>query len=462
MKQNQKKAGRTRLTISTMALTLLASTALFDSTGYASEASTRITTQNPLIAAAAKTGTAMLPSIPAAEQKALLEEFRQHLETYYSISFSGNVTGAEFEAALLKIQGTAAGTAVIAGKSATPAATVDFKVTAAVSKVIEAAHLKELAQTYPQKKITSVLTKAGLERYSKQLSNQSAQEYAVLIDLQMVPSAMYGSLNPTQPLHADLATCLLGKVLVLNGTYENYLGTTADADIYNKMIHAWQTQPLIQSADLQKIVDQALKQNVVTGYNLKDLRYAPRFHDLRTITYGHSSITHAIQLIGLMKSENLTAKVQLEPKTSAFLYLKEWGIPEETPDFQLEPIGDGNYIAYSKEYDLHFEFATEEQKKRFDSVISAYAKRNQEDMTGLIIDSWWQPLYYSMNQLPEYKEITNNYMIQGNYLAQTFTLNEQSAPTVAALSQISPSVKVHTYTFWVDLPFYNYLIGDYK
>jgi hypothetical protein len=382
------------------------------------------------------------------------------------------VTEAEFEQALAKIQGmntsNAGGTSLtnttIPASTQKPTANANdtFLSVEAITRVVNAAHLQELAATYSEQKVTKVLAQAGLEKQLKVLRFQWAQAYAVVIDLQMVPPSMYDSLKPTQTVSTDLATYLLGSVLVLNGTYENYLGTTTDADIYNRIIHAWQTQTLIQSADLQKTVDQALKQNAITGYNLKDLRYAPRFHDLRTITYGHSSIAHAVQLIGLLKSENLPAKVQLEPKTSAFLYLKEWGIPEETPEFQLEPIGDGNYIAYSKEYDLHFEFATEQQKKRFHDVISTYAKRNQEDMTGLIVDSWWQPLYYSMNSLPDYKEITNNVITQGNYLAQTFTLNEQSPQTVAALTQINPSIQVKTYTFWVDLPFYNYLEGDYK
>ncbi|MCG3084633.1 hypothetical protein LD028_09250, partial [Anoxybacillus sp. LAT27] len=84
-------------------------------------------------------------------------------------------------------------------------------------------------------------------------------------------------------------------------------------DIVGKLVQAWNESQIIRAEELQKVVDEGLKQNLITGYNLKDTRFDPHFDPERTITYGHSDIVHAIQLIGLLRSEGIQAKVQLEP-----------------------------------------------------------------------------------------------------------------------------------------------------
>ena len=171
---------------------------------------------------------------------------------------------------------------------------------------------------------------------------------------------------------------------------------------------------------------------------------------------------HALQLIGLLRSEGINARVQLEPKSSAYIYMKEWGEPQESPGYQVAMIENGNYIAYAKEYDISFEFFTRQEKERFQDIIFAYAKRNQEDMTGLIAGSWWQPLFYSMTPLEDYLVITNNYIQAEGKLAQSFSLQEDSAAVVTAIQALEGDVDVVTYDFWVDEPFFNYLTGGYQ
>ena len=215
--------------------------------------------------------------------------------------------------------------------------------------------------------------------------------------------------------------------------------------------------------ELQAVVDTALEQNIITGYNFKDARYDANFVDEYAITYGHSDLQHAIQLIGLLRSEGLEAKVQLEPKTSAFLYLKEWGEPEQSESFQVKQIANGNYVAYSKEFDLSFEFDSIEEKEKFQDIILAYAKKDADDEQGLIIGSWWQPLYYSNTQLEDYVSISNNKVSLGNYYAQTFSLNEQVEGIAAGFKKVKQDVDVESYQFWANIAFYNYLGGtDYK
>ncbi|MGQ7888854.1 hypothetical protein [Paenibacillus sp. WC2504] len=324
---------------------------------------------------------------------------------------------------------------------------------------LKASGLQELAYTYPKDKIKAALAKVHIDYdQNNQLTLQAAQELAAAIDTGLVSSEFEGD----TPASQNFANDLLGKILTFNGQYKHYLGTTSDDDIFRKINYAWHTEDIISSADLRSVFDEALKKNLITGYNLKDSRFDANFDPKQSLTYGHSDIKHAIQLIGLLRSENIQAKVQLEPKTSAFIYLKEWGEPTQTDDYQVVQIENGNFIAYAKEYDIEFEFDNAEQKNKFQQVILQYAKKNSNDQTGLIYSSWWQPLYYSLSELKDYKVIANNKVSKGHYYAQSFSLSDKSDEVVAGLKKINPGLNVDSYKFWVDEPFYNYLLGDFK
>lgn len=330
----------------------------------------------------------------------------------------------------------------------------------AIIIAVNASNFKELGFTYPEAKIRAALSKINVSY--EQFSHQAAQLLAVAVDTSIISSKDFTNFKANAPISSEAASTLLGKVLDFHGKYKHYLGFVQDDNIYTKVYESYRTQDIISADDLREIFDTALKQELITGYNLKDKRFTPNFDSKLSITYGHSDITHALQLIGLLRSEGVNAKVQLEPKTSAYTYLKAWGEPVTTDDYHVTQIENGNFIAYSKEYDISFEFETVKQKDDFNAIISAYAKKDAEDEQGLIASSWWQPLYYSQNELKEYKVITNNKISKGNYYAQSFSLEELSDDVVAGLKKIDPKVTVESYNFWVDAPFYNYLLGEYK
>lgn len=337
-----------------------------------------------------------------------------------------------------------------------------FTTMEAVCIAVEAANLKELALTYPETKVFETLKKTNLLRAKAKYSSKELQYLATAIDTGLLPLGKT-SVKLDEKIDKQTAVVLLGNIASFNGKYKNFLGYISDNDIYNKINKTWESFDLIKAEKLREIVDTGLRKNIITGYNLKDIRYNPDFVPERTITYGHSDIKHAIQLIALLKSEGIDAKVQLEPKTSAFIYLKEWGEPVETPDYKVRKIENGNYIAYAKEYDISFEFNTIADKKRFNHIILTYAKKNEEGQKGIIYDSWWQPLYYSMDKLDGFRQIANNYIIEGNYLVQSFTTVEDSIKVVKGFKNINPNIKVGTYKFWVNDAFYGYLVGeDYK
>lgn len=388
-------------------------------------------------------------------------EYKEYLKDNYAIVLPDTVTKGDFVRAVEKISG-----ATYADIDKTADLTGQDKAltnSEALALAVKAAGMKELAYTYPKTKVESALLGTGINYSSMKDTNlQSFQEYAAAADCGLLPTAWKRSYKPESPINRTDAEYLLGKILSFRGKYKNYLGYVFDEDIYNKVYNSWNTQSLIEAGELRKIVDQVLKAGAVTGYNLKDARFNANFDKDLAVTYGHSDIKHALQLIALLRSEDLNAKVQLEPKTSAYIYLKEWGEPVESSDFKVLKIENGNFIAYSKEYDISFEFDNQNQKNRFQKIILSYAKRNQDSMAGLIAGSWWQPLYYSDTEIGEYVTITNNYIKKDNYIAQSFSLNDKSNDVVQGFKKADPKLQVFTYKFWVNEAFYNYLLGGYK
>ncbi|MCR8660376.1 hypothetical protein [Paenibacillus endoradicis] len=326
---------------------------------------------------------------------------------------------------------------------------------------VRASGLQELALTYTTEKTDAALKKIGSS--SAQWVPHVAQELAVAIDNAIIPEQYYNDFSKKSVASAELINTLLGQIVTFNGEYKQFLGSSQDADIIAELIGAYNTSDIIQVNDLQTIVNTALEKDIITGYNFKDSRFDANFVDEYALTYGHSDLKHAIQLIGLLRSEGIEAKVQFEPKTSAFLYLKEWGEPTQSDSFQVKQIANGKYVAYSKEYDLKLEFSSLTDKAKFQDIILAYAKKDADDEQGLIYASWWQPLYHSNTEIADYEVVTNNKISLGNYYAQTFSLNEEVEEIVTGMKQVNANVVVDSNQFWVNKAFFNYLGGkDHK
>ncbi|MBP1992253.1 hypothetical protein [Paenibacillus eucommiae] len=405
-------------------------------------------------------------------------EYKQFLQEKFDISLAGSITKGEFIEAVAKaLNYKPSGEAVTFDdlKADSPlfssaAALYENGIlegpgvqgeqvltkSVAVSIAVRAAEIKELAYTYPVEKVNSALS--HLQVTSSGLSKHVAQELAAAVDTGLLPGEFYNSFKPGSAADEQLVNVLLGKILVTKGLYKKYLGYISDADIYAKLSSAYQTSDIIDAPKLQTLVNTALEQELITGYNIKDSRFEPNFIPSLSLIYGHSNFKHAVQLIGLLRSEGLDAKVQFEPKTSAFIHLAEWGDPGPN----VVKIANGNYIAYAKEYDLEFEFSTVADKAAFQNVILTYAKKNVKDQTGLIASSWWQPLYYSSTELKDYEVITNNFITDKDspYTVNPFSLNEDSAKVVAGLKAIDPDAVITPFQFWVDKPFFNYLHGE--
>ncbi|MEC0089864.1 S-layer homology domain-containing protein [Paenibacillus macquariensis] len=416
----------------------------------------------------------------AASQEDGVPQYKQFLQEKYNVKLEGEITKGQFInaiASVLKVKPSgkevvftdvketdalfpAAAALYEEGILTGPAFQGEETLTnvVAISIAVRAADLKELAYTYPATKVNKVLSAINVN--GSTLGTKVAQELALAVDTGLLPAEFYANFKPKGIASEQLINTLAGKVLITKGLYKQYIGYVNDADIYNKLNSAYKTSDIIDAPKLQKIVNTALEQELITGYSIKDLRFEPNFIPSLALSYGHSNYKHAVQLIGLLRSEGLNAKVQFEPKTSAFLHLAEWGDPGPN----VVKIANGNYIAYAKEYDLKFEFATVADKAAFDAVIEKYAKKNEDGQTGLIASSWWQPLYYSATELNGYAQITNNQITDADspYTVNPYSLNENSEKVIAGLKAIDPDVTIKPVKFWVDLPFFRYLHGESK
>lgn len=453
-------------------------------------ASVSASSASPVVPSATQTAKATTPKIPALYTESAAD-YAQFLQAKYGIQLPQQLTKGDFIQAIAAIIGanSAADSTEEASDSQTQApaftdlssgdSSYDAAITlhnngilsgtevraddnlstfAAVFIAVKAAGFKELAYTYPEEKTKQALIKLGIS--PNRVQGQAAQELAAAIDTGLVPESLYPALRKGGAASTDFANILLGRVLTSQGKYKHEIGRSGDADIYSKLYAAYRTADLIEAPELREIVDQALRNDLVTGYNLKDSRFDSNFIDELTLTYGHDDIKHAVQLIGLLRSEGIDADVQFQPKTSAFIYLKEWGEPKETPDYKVTQIENGNYIAYAKEYDIQFEFNNTADKARFNDIILKYAKKNSDDASALIYASWWQPLYYSPTAVQDYPVISNNKIALGNYYAQSFSLKENAKGIQEGFRKLAPDADITSYNFWVDQPFFNYLNGE--
>jgi hypothetical protein len=376
------------------------------------------------------------------------EQYAQFLSTRYMIDFDETVSQDDFISALESIA---------PGADVSEMDMEGFSNLEAVTYTLYYANMDELAFTYPEDKASAVLTAWG--SVPDELSSAQQSELSAAIDVGLLEANCAG-LDLEGDVSGDVANYLLGRLLVLSGQYEYALGMVSDADIYNRVYYTYNSFDQVLMPELQASANDLIRQGVITGYNVKRSTANAIFDPELTITYGHSNIAHAIQLIGLLRSEGLDAQVLLEPKTSAFLYLAEWGEPSPSPEFQVEPLDDGNYIAYAKEFDIAFEFATAEDKLRFDEVIKTYAKRNSEDQTGLILGSWWQPLYYATVDVEDYIPVKNNVAAMGPIYLQSFSLTEDSEQVAASFAEAFTDAEVSTSDLWVNQAFHNYLMGE--
>ena len=325
----------------------------------------------------------------------------------------------------------------------------------------------ELAMTYSADKAASRLEKYGVAGAAEPQYAAAALDSGVLSANQV--SALIGA----DTLSAEDAASILMAVANATGKGRNYIGFAGEPDIQTRIENVFKNVGLYSNDELDSIGALLVETGASTGFNLKKTSDEARFLDSLTLRYGHDTKDHVKQLVALLVSEDINALIQIEPKTSIYEYLLDWGpVPEPTPTYRVEQYSDDLYLVHATEFDLEIEFDTLADLQKFDSIVNQYSKKNDENQAegsgvNLILGAWWQPLYSARFNPDEsaYTEIVDNvlYSADGAYSIHPFTTVENSASLIATEEELSDdgfAVADHRY---VNNAFYRYLTGtDYQ
>lgn len=372
-----------------------------------------------------------------------------YLKEYFGIApMTGTVSWSTWSAALNKVNGSSAS----GSGTLTPAS--------AAKSLVALANLTELAENYKAETAAATCKRYGT------VSAADAKYVACALDTGLIPTTV----NLTAALDGNTASALLMNAVETAGLGRNYIGYSSDADIGARLVSTWNSFTLFDDQTLSDLGVQVVTSGATTGYNLKYDGYSARFLKENTIQYGHSDITHAVQLMGLLNREGLVAKVQLEPKVSVYQYLLEWSdgvLPASTPTYEVRKASDDLYLCYAVEYDLMLEFASTADRDAFDKVIMENAKKSDDapNGEGMIYGAWWQPLYSTKVAMPApaYQQINDVVVRDGSYTIHPFATNEKLPIVKAAVQKINPSLTLEPTQIWVNAAFYRYLTGsDYQ
>lgn len=334
----------------------------------------------------------------------------------------------------------------------------------AVTAAVKNCGLAELPATYSAE--LAEASTAGVVG----VTESNAAHVATALDASLAS----GTWNFGATLSKEISTQLLMNAVNIAGLGRNYLGKVSDPDILVKLQNAQKTFFNFENEALSSLGEQLVLAGASTGYNLKYDGYNANFLPEYTIQYGHSDFAHLVQLIPLLNREGIDAKVALEPKTSIYEYMVDWGDPTQiTPSatYAVRPIeGTERWLCYALEFDLKFEFDTMEQKDDFDRVIMTYSKKNTANQNedgsfspALILGAWWQPLYTStvpMKDTGSFTHIYDNVIRDGAYTIHPFSMDDGTEGIAAVVAEKAPELEVELVDLYVNNAFYRYLNGE--
>ena len=393
----------------------------------------------------APAGTAAEAEAPAGT--ASYEKAEEYLLSYYGIEPGQEITLESVNGMLKAVGGE-------------PIEAETLSDGAVIEAGIKLAGLDELAQSYLNDAVPDKAAKV-LEANGILTEEEYVPYVACAADLEL-----YAKDTPF-----DVETFLY-RCLEIAGKGRHYLGRVTDADLMEEMRAVLDSMSIFDNWELDALGTELVMDGIVTGYGLKYAGYDARFLDAYTLKYSHSDYQHAIQLVGLLRSEGMDAYVQVEPKVSIYEYLKEWGTPAApSPTYAVQQTDNGRYLCYSVEYDLMIEFDSADDKEKFHGLIETYAKKYDDrvDENGnvtakLLAESFWQPLYSSGTPMrnDEYREMIDNtiYDRTGKYSIHTFTLPEGADAVVDKVGEIAPELTMSPFKVYVNPAFVRYITGE--
>ena len=361
----------------------------------------------------------------------------EYLTEYFEIeAMTGTVSAETYTAALTSIFGEDA----VAMTGTTLVDAVKATVENCGSKAVAAAYTAELATASTN----------GV----KGVSEADAAAVAAALDAAVAS----GTWDYAAELDGETATQLLMNAVNFAGMGRNYLGNISDTDISAKLtaafgafydFHDLNNESI---ANLWKLGETIVDRKATTGFGLCSSDYDAKFLNKYTVQYSHSDIDHAVQLVTIMKSLGIDAKVALEPKVSIYLW-------------------DGHLNA-GMEYNLRFEFNSVEDKDAFHAQTVNYVSRTIENNPVTPIKgAWITPCYNSYVEVEDFVHIYDNVITCGKYSLHPFSLpdnvesvttvvNEVAAEFNANAAEGADQIVTEVKDLWCNAAFFRYLGGE--
>lgn len=241
--------------------------------------------------------------------------------------------------------------------------------------------------------------------------------------------------------------------------HAGWIGNLGEASVYPRLLPLWAQTLTHPYNDFTRALRQLIERDLANGYNIATDAW-PDFDPDRTLIYGHSDIRHGQQLLALLASEELQARIGYSGKISAYLHRDGWGEPPEN----AVALSNARWLIEAREYDLHLEFTKPDDKQTFMTVLGRYAKQQTDNKGPLIYGSWWQPFVRSYTPAKGFEPVTQVSIrnASGNQTAQVL-LSEQDADTLSDNIRLQGFAwQVTLQPVWVNPAFYRYLQGSFE
>ena len=304
----------------------------------------------------------------------------------------------------------------------------------AIEMLIKLADLEELAYTYDASKMNSLFH--DVIKDEAILSDVQLQYLAVAVDLGFVFKGKIRFLDMHSSLTKDFAYHLLFKTTLFVNNKKKFIGYVTEPDIISRLEEKWNSTGIIPDPEIENVMNDLIRKKIISGYHIKMSEEVANFDHHLKITYTHDNFKHVKQLVGLIISENIQAKINVEKKHSTFIYYTEWDITE---NLSIEPINDKIFLASRIESDIVFEFASPEKKDHFRVVTNDFAKREYNRPKSILFQSWYEPLITSDVPLNSYNRINEITIQHGSYMILTFVAEETLTKALNKLSEFQNS-----------------------
>ena len=322
----------------------------------------------------------------------------------------------------------------------------------AISLAVTMGGFTELAATYSE---TNICKSLGDDKALQTVfSRTQLQCLALAVDLNLLFAGKLRIVDFRQPLDESLAWHLLYRIHRYLSSEKNFIGYVTEEDITARLTAVLEKEEAISAAELEKVMDRAVIEGLISGYNIKRVAALANFDRTLTLSYGHSNVKHLMQLTGLLKRERVQAKLQLEPKRSVFIYLDSWIKIEK---LRKERLGEGYSLVRCDEFDLVMEFTQAEKRAEFQKIISTWGSLEEDPTDPVLYKSWVAPLFFSDVPTPGYYRANALFVLRGDYQVQTYIPEEKVAAIRGWFHEHFPAAEISIRSLWVNEAFYRYI-----